>query len=66
MHLPIPGGTGVGIIARGIVDELVPEKALQIGAAWLIGDLLLFYSTRNFCTQIQAFCSIMVCNCWSL
>lgn len=44
MHLPIPGSVlGLGLLLLALLLNWVPEKALNIGAAWLIGDLLLFF-----------------------
>lgn len=44
LHSPIPGSVlGMLVVLLALGLELIPEKALQLGAAWLIGDLLLFF-----------------------
>lgn len=43
-HLPIPGSVlGLGILLILLGSKLIPESAVQLGAAWLIGELLLFF-----------------------
>lgn len=43
-HLPIPGSVlGLGLLFALLALKLVPEKTVQLGAAWLIGELLLFF-----------------------
>ena len=43
-NLPIPGSVlGMGILFLLLIFEWVPEHMLRVGAAWLIGDLLLFF-----------------------
>lgn len=43
-HLPIPGSVlGLGILLILLGSKLIPEGAVQLGAAWLIGELLLFF-----------------------
>ncbi|MBZ4678140.1 MAG: murein hydrolase transporter LrgA [Shewanella sp.] len=44
LHSPIPGSVlGMLVVLLALGLKLIPEKALQLGAAWLIGDLLLFF-----------------------
>ncbi|QYK04556.1 CidA/LrgA family protein [Shewanella zhangzhouensis] len=44
LALPVPGGVvGLGVLLALLSLKWVPEKALQAGAAWLLGDLLLFF-----------------------
>ena len=43
-HSPIPGSViGLGILLFLLGFKLIPENAVQLGAAWLIGELLLFF-----------------------
>lgn len=43
-HLPLPGSVlGLGILLILLISKLIPERAVQLGAAWLIGELLLFF-----------------------
>ncbi|QYJ79567.1 CidA/LrgA family protein [Shewanella acanthi] len=43
-QLPIPGSVlGLGILLLLLATKVIPEKAVQLGAAWLIGELLLFF-----------------------
>lgn len=43
-HLPIPGSVlGLGMLLILLGSKLIPEGAVQLGAAWLIGELLLFF-----------------------
>lgn len=43
-HSPVPGSVlGLGILLILLGTKLIPENALQLGAAWLIGELLLFF-----------------------
>ncbi|BDM65505.1 protein LrgA [Shewanella sp. NFH-SH190041] len=43
-HIPIPGSViGLGVLLFALLMNWVPESALKVGAAWLIGDLLLFF-----------------------
>ncbi len=42
--LPLPGGVvGLGVLLLLLSLKWVPEQSLQAGAAWLLGDLLLFF-----------------------
>lgn len=42
--LPLPGGVvGLGVLFLLLSLKWVPEQSLQAGAAWLLGDLLLFF-----------------------
>lgn len=44
LHLPIPGSVlGMGILFLLLILKWIPEQMLRVGAAWLIGDLLLFF-----------------------
>lgn len=44
LHLPIPGSVlGMGVLFLLLILEWIPEHMLRVGAAWLIGDLLLFF-----------------------
>lgn len=43
-QLPIPGSVlGLGLLFALLALKLVPEQTVQLGAAWLIGELLLFF-----------------------
>lgn len=44
VNLPIPGSVlGMGFVFLLLSFKLIPENLLRVGAAWLIGDLLLFF-----------------------
>lgn len=44
MHSPIPGSVlGLAVVLLALALKIIPEKAIQVGAAWFIGDLLLFF-----------------------
>ncbi|WP_228729883.1 CidA/LrgA family protein [Shewanella avicenniae] len=44
LHSPIPGSVlGLAVVLLALALKIIPEKALQLGAAWFIGDLLLFF-----------------------
>ncbi|MDF0533943.1 CidA/LrgA family protein [Shewanella sp. A32] len=44
IHSPIPGSViGLFVVLLALALKIIPEKALQLGAAWFIGDLLLFF-----------------------
>lgn len=44
LHLPVPGSVlGMGLLFLLLILEWIPEHMLRVGAAWLIGDLLLFF-----------------------
>ncbi|ASF17228.1 CidA/LrgA family protein [Shewanella xiamenensis] len=43
-HSPVPGSVlGLGLLLILLATKLIPENAVQLGAAWLIGELLLFF-----------------------
>ncbi|SIR30826.1 holin-like protein [Shewanella morhuae] len=43
-HSPIPGSViGLAVLLFLLGFKLIPENAVQLGAAWLIGELLLFF-----------------------
>ncbi|ACJ27708.1 LrgA [Shewanella piezotolerans WP3] len=44
LHSPLPGSViGLAILLLLLCGKVIPEKAVNSGAAWLIGDLLLFF-----------------------
>ncbi|MBV7315841.1 CidA/LrgA family protein [Shewanella sp. NIFS-20-20] len=44
LGLPIPGSVlGLALVLILLGTQSMPERAIQLGAAWLIGDLLLFF-----------------------
>ncbi len=44
LHSPLPGSViGLAILLLLLCSKVIPEKAVKSGAAWLIGDLLLFF-----------------------
>ena len=44
LGIPIPGSViGLAIILGLLAMNWLPERTIQVGAAWLIGDLLLFF-----------------------
>ncbi|MEZ9821379.1 CidA/LrgA family protein [Shewanella sp. 10N.286.45.A1] len=44
LHSPLPGSViGLAILLLLLCGKVIPEKAVNNGAAWLIGDLLLFF-----------------------
>ncbi|KFZ37450.1 hypothetical protein HR45_10565 [Shewanella mangrovi] len=44
VHSPIPGSVlGLAVVLLALALKIIPEKAIQVGAAWFIGDLLLFF-----------------------
>lgn len=44
LHSPIPGSVlGLAVVLLALALKIIPEKAIQVGAAWFIGDLLLFF-----------------------
>lgn len=44
MHWTIPGSVlGLGILVLLLVTHVVPERAIQSGSSWLLGELLLFF-----------------------
>ncbi|MGS0692510.1 CidA/LrgA family protein [Shewanella sp. 30m-9] len=44
INSPIPGSViGLGILLLLLASKMVPEKSVNMGATWLIGDLLLFF-----------------------
>ena len=44
LHSPLPGSViGLVLLLLLLSSKVIPEKALNNGAAWLIGDLLLFF-----------------------
>ncbi|BEV72644.1 MULTISPECIES: CidA/LrgA family protein [unclassified Paludibacterium] len=43
-HLPLPGSVlGLGILALLLIGKVVPENVVELGAAWLLADMLLFF-----------------------
>lgn len=44
LHWTIPGSVvGLGILVLLLLTRIVPERSIQIGSSWLLGELLLFF-----------------------
>lgn len=44
LHWRIPGSVlGLGILVVLLLTRVVPERAIQAGSSWLLGELLLFF-----------------------
>ncbi|SBS25845.1 Holin-like protein CidA [Marinomonas spartinae] len=44
LHWHIPGSVlGLGILVLLLLTHVVPERAIQAGSSWLLGELLLFF-----------------------
>lgn len=44
LHLPVPGSVlGLGVVLLMLSLQWLPERTVALGAAWLLGELLLFF-----------------------